>query len=161
MALRPINRIKHVVDKQSALVAGTSETTTLINAVDAPILANTAEVVTGATVNAIYLKVEAYSTSTAALANFYMLINKNPSADIPSPEPNVVGANDAKKYVIHQEMVMMQQVVDGNPRTIFNGVIVIPKHYRRFGPSDLLQIKVLTPGVSAFYCFQCHFKEFR
>ncbi len=160
-SIRPVDRIKHVVDIQSAVVAGTGETQDLILAVDAPVIANNEEVITGSIVNGIYLKLEAYATTAGALANFYMLVNKNPSSDINPPEPNVVGISAKKKYVIHQEMVMMEQSVNGNPRTVFNGVIVIPRGYRRFGPNDRLSIRVLSPGVNANYCFQCHYKEFR
>ncbi len=162
MGMRPVNRIKHVVDIQGAVVAGTSATNILIDTVDAPVLANVTECVTGSTVNGIYLKVEAYATSTAALANFYIMIFKNPGSNLSSiPNPNVVGASDQKRYVFHQEMVMMEKNTTGNPRTVFNGVIVIPKHFRRNAPDDNIAIKVLAPGVSADFCIQCHYKEFR
>ncbi len=159
--LRPINRIKHVVDVQAALVAGTGVTHFLVDTTDTPTIAATTEVETGSTVNAIYLKLEAVATSAAALPNFYMLIAKNPGGNLTLPEPNVVGSNDNKRYVIHQEMIMLQKQAGSNPRTIFNGVIVIPRGYRRFGPDDRLQMRVLAPGITADYCFQCHYKEFR
>ena len=58
-------------------------------------------------------------------------------------------------------MIMFQKQTDSNPRTIFNGVIVIPKGYRRFGPNDELTVSTLAPGVTTDQCFQCHYKEFR
>ncbi len=161
MGMRPVHRIKHVVDIQGGTVAGTAVVNTLINTVDAPVLANTAEVETGSKVNSIYLKVEAYAKSSAALANFYMLIMKNPGGNLVVPAPNAVGGDDNKRYIIHQEMVMFQKQTDSNPRTIFNGVILLPRGYRRFGPNDLLRISVLSPGVTTDFCLQCHFKEFR
>ncbi len=160
-ALRPIHRIKHVVDKQGATVAGTKVTEDLIVTKDAPVLANVAEVETGSKVNGIYLKVETYARSSAALANFYMAIMKNPGENLAAIVPNTVGSSDDKRFVIHQEMVMLQRVADGNPRTVFNGVIAIPRGYRRFGPNDKLHLILLSPGVSTDYCFQCHYKEFR
>ncbi len=164
-ALRPVNRIKHVVDIQAGAVAGTSVVNILIDTVDAPVLANVTEVVTGSKVNGIYLKVEAYATSNGALSNFYMIVYKNPGNNLTMPEPNVVGSNDNKRFVIHQEMVMLQKEpaseLGGNPRVVFNGVIVIPKGYRRFGPDDRLDVRVLSPGVSSEFCIQCHYKEFR
>ncbi len=159
--LRPVNRIKHVVDKQAAMNAGGSNDTNLIEAVDAPVIGNTQEVQTGCTVNAIYLVTEANATSSAALANVYITVAKNPGGNLTLPLPNVVGANDNKKYVIHQEMVMMQQVTNSNPRTLFKGVIVIPRGYRRFGPNDLLTLRYSSPGVNINFCIQCHYKEFR
>ncbi len=159
--LRPINRIKHVVDQQLGLVANTQVEHTLIEANDDPILANTNEVITGSTVNAIYLNVEAYATTAAALANIYLIVGKNPGTNLAGITPNLVGASDNKRFVIHQEMKMLEQSVNGNPRTIFNGVIVLPKGYRRMGPNDIIYVRFLAPGVNTSICFQCHYKEFR
>ncbi len=160
-SLRPVNRIKHVIDSQFGLTAGTGTNVNLIQSNDNPVLANNQEVLTGSTVNGIYLKVEANATSSAALANLYMFVAKNPGNNLTLPEANVVGVSDNKKYVIHQEMIMFQQVTNSNPRTLFNGVIVIPRGYRRNGPEDRLQLRVFTPGVSVNVCVQCHYKEFR
>lgn len=160
-ALRPVHRIKHVVDVQAGLNLNTVSTDNLILAVDAPVLANRTEVETGSKVNGIYLKVEAYATTAGALANLYMYVMKNPGGNLVGPNPNVAGSSDNKKYIIHQEMVMLQQAVNGNPRTLFNGVIVIPRGYKRFGPNDILQIRLLAPGVDINYCIQAHYKEFR
>ncbi len=159
--LRPINRIKHVVDKQSAVGLGVAESSFLVITKDDPILANPEEVQTGCTINGVYLKLEANATTSAALSNFYMIVFKNPGGTVGNPVPNAVGAFDNKRFVIHQEMVMFQQQTNSNPRTVFNGVIVIPKGYRRFGPNDLLTVRVLSPGVNVNYCLQCHYKEFR
>ena len=160
--LRPVNRIKHVLDKQGAQALGTANNTDLIHAVDAPVRANEEEVVTGSKVNAIYLRVEVVNTGvTGVLANAYMLVAKNPGNNLVIPVPNVVGASDNKKYVIHQEMVMLQMIDNSNPRTLFNGVIVLPRGYRRFGPDDTLQLRIFSPGVELSFCVQCHFKEFR
>ncbi len=159
--LRPINRIKHVVDLQQGITAGTTVTNFLIRADDNPALANTGDVQTGSTVNGIYLKVEANATTSGALSNFYMIVFKNPGDNISTPPPNQVGINDNKRYVIHQEMIMFQQQDNSNPRTVFNGVIAIPKGYRRFGPNDKLEIAYLSPGVTTNVCHQCHYKEFR
>ncbi len=159
--LRPVNRIKHVIDIQGGSIGGTTVFNDLITASDTPDLAATKEVQTGATVNGIYLKVEAYATNTAALANFYMIIYKDPGGNLAGITPNTVGSNDNKRFVIHQEMVMMEKNTTGNPRTVFNGVIAIPRGYRRFGPNDTLKIVILTPGVTSDFCIQCHYKEFR
>ncbi len=161
LAIRPVDRIKHVIDQQFALAGGTNSIRTLVQARDAPVLANTEEVKTGSTVNGIYLKVEVYATSTAALANCYMAVWKDPGTNLTAIVPNAVGANDNKRYVIHQEMVMLEKNTTGNPRTLFNGVIVLPRGYRRMGPNDALKASFLCPGVTADMCLQCHYKEFR
>ncbi len=161
MALRPINRIKHVFDVQAGLVAGTTSVDIPIQATDTPTLGATNSVETGSKVHAIYLKVEVNATTSAALPNCYLIVFKNPGGNLTRPVPNVVGASDNKKYVIHQEMVMLQQQDGSNPRTLFNGVISIPRGYQRNGPNDLLSIHLLAPGVTINYCIQCHYKEFR
>ncbi len=47
MGLRPVNRIKHVVDAAGTVAANATFVTNVIKADDSPILANTTEVVTG------------------------------------------------------------------------------------------------------------------
>ncbi len=161
LRLRPVNRIKHVVDIQGAVGAGAQVQETLINAVDNPTLGVPEDVQTGCTVNAVYLHVEINATTSAALSNFYMMVYKNPGGNIPGFDPQTVGTNDNKRFVIHQEMVMLQQVDNSNPRTVFNGVIMIPKLYRRMAPNDELNIRFKAPGTNVNFCFQCHYKEFR
>ncbi len=163
MALRPINRIKHVVDRQGGLTAGAGATEVLIDATDTPTIANIAEVETGSTVNGIYLKVEVnrVGTTSDVITNFYLAVAKNPGNNLTLPEANAVGASDNKRFVIHQEMVMLQGTNAGNPRTVFNGVIAIPKGYRRFGPDDRLQVRLFAGAVAVNYCLQAHYKEFR
>ncbi len=161
LSIRPVNRIKHVVDSQQSIALGVKTVTDLVKTVDTPALANNTEVAIGSKINGIYLKVEAYVTSSGALTNFYMMVAKNPGNNLSFPNPNAVGISNDKKYVIHQEMVMFQKVSNSNPRTVFNGVIAIPRGYRRNGPDDRLQLIVISPGASADFCFQCHYKEFR
>ncbi len=163
MALRPINRIKHVVDFSQTQTAGANLSLTLITASDTPDLASTTEVATGSRVNGIYLKVEVSpnETDAGAIPNVYMAIFKSPGGSIAAMSPNSIGSQDNKRFVIHQEMIMMNNLAGGNPRIMFNGVIALPKGYRRFGPNDLLRITLLSPAVNFAVCIQCHYKEFR
>ncbi len=160
-AIRPVNRIKHVFDNQGGAVIGTTSFVNLTLTVDSPILANTSEVLTGSTINGIYLKVEINATSSAALSNAYMYVIVNPGGTLTLPDPNVVGSFQEKRYVIHQEMVMLQQVDNSNPRTLFNGVIVIPRGLRRMSPNTRITIAIFSPGVTLNFCLQAHYKEFR
>ncbi len=160
-SLRPVNRIKHVVDTQVGFAAGTQIAVSLIDTVDTPVLSDTDGVETGSTVNAIYLHVEAVATTSAALPNLYMYVFKNPGANFTAPPANTIGSSDLKKFSIHQEMIMFQRQDGSNPRTLFNGVIVIPRGYRRNGPDDNMSILFLAPDVAGELCLQCHYKEFR
>ncbi len=159
--LRPVHSIKHVVDKQNALTAGSAGNEFLVSAVDDPVLANTAEVETGSTVNSIYLNVTCNPTTEAALPNVYIIIFKNPGGSLANIVPNAVGASDNKRFVIHQEMRMLGGSITEIPVTIFRGVIKIPKGYRRFGINDLLTVRLLAPGVAIEYCVQAIYKEYR
>ncbi len=164
MATRPVQRIKHVVDDSATLAAAATFANSLIAATDSPALAVTNEVFTGSTVHGIYLKVEVASNEafdSGAIPNVYMMVLKNPGANLTFPNANVVGADDNKKYVIHQEMIMIENAIGGNPRVLFNGVIAIPKGYKRFGPNDTLQVRVFSPAINIALCLQCHYKEFR
>ncbi len=165
MALRPINRIKHVVDFSGALSANTVIDNVIVNATDTPTLADTNGVQTGSKVNGIYLRVEIGSDEAAdvgAVPQVYMSITKNPGGNITVPDPAGVGSNDNKRFVIHQEMMMIENTGrGGNPRTLFNGVVAIPKGYKRFGPNDTLELSIKSPALNIVFCYQVHYKEFR
>jgi len=164
MAMRPVHRIKHVVDNAATLDGALQLNFPVITTVDAPVLANTTEVETGAKVNGIYLKVEVGSNETiaSAISNCYLIVWKSPANALSTvPAANAVGSEDTKRFVIHQEMVMLNGPAAGNPRVLFNGVIVIPKGYRRFGPDDKLFVSILSPVINIILCIQCHYKEFR
>ncbi len=160
--LRPVNRIKHVVDSQGATAAGAAFDLNLIKAVDAPVIGNTADVQTGATVRSFFYSCDVVNTGvTGVLANAYLIFTKIPGGNITVPAANAVGADDNKRFVIHQEMVMLQMQDNSNPRTLFKGVIRIPRGYQRFAPNDLLQSRIFSPGVELNICQQCHYKELR
>ncbi len=164
MALRPVNRIKHVVDDSATITAAAVFAKDLITTVDSTALANTSDVVTGSKVYGIYLKVVVASneaTQGGAIPNVYMLVMKSPAANVATITPNVVGSDDSKKFVIHQEMSMIQNQISGNPTVLFNGVIKIPKGYVRNGPNDRLRLVIFCPAINISYCSQIHFKEFR
>ncbi len=164
-SLHPVNRIKHVVDSSATLAANTTLNTPVITTDDNPAIANTADVLTGSKVNGIYLKVEVASNETedvGAIPNVYMAVFKNPNNALTGlPIANVVGASFLKKWFIHQEMIMIENSKGGNPRILFNGVIVIPKGMRRFAPEDRLVVSVFSPAIDIALCLQCHYKEFR
>ncbi len=163
MALRPINRIKHVVDAEGT-VTTTQSVVDLIKATDTPTLAQTQVVETGSKVNGFYLHVEVLHSSGTGRPNIYMAIFKNPGGNLTAPQADAVGGSDNKRYVIHQEMILMSgDAGNGLPRPLFNGVLGIPKGMRRFGPDDSLQLllKSKNTGIQADFCMQTHYKEFR
>ncbi len=165
MALRPINRIKHVVDSSATVAAAAIGSFTLVDVTDTPTLAATTSVETGSRVNGIYFRVEVASNEAidlGAIPNVYMIISKNPGNNLTMPAPNAVGADDNKRFIFHQEMTMIENKGQGsNARTLFNGVVVIPKAFRRMGPDDRIQVQTLSPALDTAVCIQAHYKEFR
>ncbi len=161
LSLRPVHRIKHMVENQQALAIDTQTSVDIIKAVDAPIIANRPEVETASTVHGIFLNVQVAATSTASIANVYMAVVKNPGGNLAFSKINVLGSDDNKKYVIHQEMIMTEKNTTAIPRTLFKGVIAIPRGYKRFGINDTLQLLMFSPGVTYEVCFEAIYKEFR
>ncbi len=164
MALRPINRIKHVVDANYVLASNTVLAQEIAGATDTPTLAVNNSVETGSKINGIYMKIEVIANESAAggtIPNVYLAVYKNPGGNLTFPNPNAVGVDDNKRFVIHQEMLMFNGVVQGVPRVLFNGVIALPKGMRRFGPNDKLIAAVFAPNVNIMLCYQIHYKEFR
>ncbi len=161
--LHPVNRIKHVTDFSATAPSGTPLNQVIARAVDAPETSNTVGVATGSTVNGIYLKVECSANEMVpnGIANVYFYMAKNPGGNLVFPNANGVGADDNKKYVFHQEMIMLQNEDGGNPRILFNGVIVVPKHLRRMAPNDEIFIQIFSPAFNITTCLQSHYKEFR
>ncbi len=163
-AIHPVNRIKHVFDDSATVTAGVLIGIQLVKEVVAPVLANTNEVLTASKVNGIYLKVEVSATETLAgtpIPNVYMAIYKDDDGTLGNIDPTNVGANAKKKNVIHQEMIMLNNTIGGNPRVLFNGVVVIPKGMRRFGPAGSLKLTIKSTALDFAYCLQSHYKEFR
>ncbi len=162
--LRPVNSVKHVVDIQGGLVLDVQTVSTLIEAVDNPVLANNTDVATASNVRAFFLNVQVAASATAALANVYMFVAKNPGKRIAVtdfPDGNKVGVSNLKKLIFHQEMIMTEKNTTAIARTLFRGVIKIPRHMQRFGQDDEIDIYLYAPGVSFDFCVQCIYKEFR
>ncbi len=167
-SLRPIHRIKHVVDFQTAVPVNVQITQLLVNTVDTQTLGTQNSVENGASINGFFITTEINATEAGVgkTPNFYWMLYKNPGATVATiPNGNAVGVSTFKKFVIHQEMVMFQanSADDGVPRNVFKGVIAVPKHLRRCSPGDQWYIQLFIPstGVACNACTQVHYKSFR
>ncbi len=165
MALRPINRIKHVIDSSATIPAATQTFFSLADTTDTPTLAAKNSVETGCKINGFYIRLEVASNEAidlGAIPNVYMYVWKNPGNNLTAPSASSVGSDDNKRFVIHQEMSMIENKGQGsNARTLFNGVVVVPKGMRRCGPDDKWTVEILSPQLDIAACMQAHFKEFR
>ncbi len=166
LRLRPVNSVKHIVETNGLVTAALQSVTDVINTVDAPIFTNTVNNHVGSNVRAIYLRVEvAGRTAAGGIPNIYMAVMKNPANEISIPNLDVIGGTDKRKFFIHQEMIMLNALSDGSfPRTMFKGVILIPRHYQRNGIDDKLQVILQHRSGEATqstdFCIECIYKEF-
>ncbi len=173
LQLRPVKSLKHIVDVRTAVQFGLVTTAPLIETVSSPALASTAECEDGSTVSSIYLRIEAITTTNFTLQPaFYMIVFKDPGNHLADdPDPSTTGINENKRWIIHQEMVMLSKSDSdagegaGFPRTIFKGVIKIPRSLKRNGFGDKLKCLMGFQGVEttgvAQVCLQCIYKEYR
>ncbi len=140
-------------------------------AVDAPIAASN-QVHVGSAIKFFFLAVEIVGAiAFAGVPRVYMYVVKNPSAELTLPNPDAVGASSVRKYIIHQEMKMVSQQASSAgggdftfPRTMFKGVIRIPKRYQRQGIEDKITVVMgnatgESTGSTRF-CIQAIYKEF-
>jgi len=168
LRLRPVQSVKHIVDTASSTILAVLTAVPVVIAVDNPVLAQVTNVASGSTVSSIFLRVEIISTTSyTQVPRVYMTVFKNPGNNLGSPNANASGSDDAKRYIIHQEMAMVSGVPATSefPRTLFQGVIKIPPRLKRFGYNDRLVV-LLQNGVGettgiANVCVQCIYKEFR
>jgi len=161
--LRPVNSRKHIVDIQGGLIADTQTLNSIIDTVDNPVLANPKDVRTGAKISSIFLNIQVYATGSGALSNVYMMIYKNAGNNIAAaniPDANAVGVSDFKKMVFHQEMTMTEKNTTAIPRTLFKGVLKIPRHMQRMGYDDIIIVALFSPGVTFDFCIQAIYKDY-
>ena len=171
LALRPINQLKHVVDTSGVTSLALPSTTELAVQVDLPSTTAVNQVHVGSAVKAIFLNVQINgSIIYSGIPRVYFLVYKNPGNQVPVPDPSNIGISPRRKFVIHQEMMMVDPVgpaassPSSFPRTMFKGVILIPKRYQRFGDGDKLTFVIQnalgeTNGQTD-WCVQCIYKEF-
>ncbi len=162
--LRPINTMKHVVDAQRGVGLGVRDIVLLIDGTPNPVLANVEDCEPGSHVKSFFLNVQVAASSTAALANIYFIAYKNPGNNVTVagiPDANAVGSSDFKRNVFHQEMIMTEKNTTAIARTMFRGVIRIPRHMQRIGQDDTINLQFFSPGVNFDVCTQCIYKEIR
>lgn len=167
-SLRPVQSVKHIVDTNGGITGGTPSVTDVIVTRDTPAAATTNECAVGSTVHAIFLNVQVVPIIAAGgVNNIYMIVYKNPGSSIPAPNVDSVGTSDDRRRVLHQEMLMLGNGnIDTNiSRTLFKGVVRLPRSIKRNGILDKLQVVVghraAEQTQSSDFCLECIYKEFR
>ncbi len=162
--MRPVKSLKHVIDVQGGTVADTKNNIDLVQGVADLTVQGTTQVSSGSKVFGLFLNIQAYVVSGAALNNMYFIIYKNPGANVSAadiPKANVVGASDFRRQVFHQEMLMLGDIDNIIPVTLFKGVIKVPRTFQTIRENDKITIQLFTPaGITTFFCIQCIYKSF-
>ncbi len=166
--LHPVKSLKHVVDSNGLVATDVASRTDVITSLRNPDHTQTNQVEIGSTVGSIYLRVEVKQGAVTAsgVDNIYMAVFKNPGAILVPPNLDQVGTSDKRKYIIHQEMLMLTPATaeGGFPRTMFNGVIRVPRGYKRNGVEDKLEVVLQQSqgetNQTTQFCIQCIYKEF-
>ncbi len=142
-SLRPINSLKNVVQDVAIIAGAGTGNFNLIEAVDAPVLANTQEVGTGCRINQIYLEVWIYGNAVAGVNSpiTWMLWKNNASA-ISAPTPTSLGVSDSKKYSFAVGKGLVGSSANGQPGYLIRGWFSIPKSMRRMGHDDRIQLVI-------------------
>ncbi len=166
MALRPVNTLKHVIDSQNTVPAGTQQIVNLAQAVENAVSTTADACDVGSIVNTVFLNVQVVTATNAvgAINNAYMYCMLLPGNSLSNiPLVNQVGISQNRKHVFHQDMTMLSDENDSIPITLFKGVLKIPRKGRRLGVDDRIVVVVGTPvgGPEIDTCIQCIYKEVR
>ncbi len=171
MAKRPINSIKNVVDTASVLAATTNTALqTIVNTVDNPTLSVVNEVLRGATINGWFMS-SFFIAEGGEVANEVPLVDwyviKDPGGNMQAtgftanglPTPGATGTHENKRFILHTEKGLTgggDVSLAGIPM-VFKGVIIIPKHLRRFRSGDKLTF-VARANFATKFCIQSIYK---
>ncbi len=166
--LRPINTLKHVIDAQQTIPAGTKNAFDLVIGTENAVSTVANQVDIGSKVQSIFLNIQTVTATNAvgAINNAYMYMVLNPAGLISNasyPDVNKVGISEFRKQIFHQEMSMMSDATDSIPSTLFKGVLKIPRKGGRIGVKDKITVFVGAPtgGPELDACVQCIYKEVR
>ncbi len=140
--LRPINSRKNINQRIAIIAAAGTDTMRITNAVEVmPALAQTGQVVAGATVNTIYLEIWMYGNAVAGVNSpvTWMLV-KNPGNNLTMPDPALAGADDNKRWIFAMGKGLLGNSGNGQPGYLIRGWFSIPKRMRRHGFDDEIQL---------------------
>lgn len=161
----PINSIKHFVHHSPAtVVAGAVTSIVLVNAVVAPAVATTADVIQGAIVKAVYIEVWIGGNTANATSSFNVTVEKrvaNAPAMTFTQSVNLQSYPN-KKNILYTTQGIIGPVSSGGGTTpIIRDWIKIPKGKQRFGLNDEFVINLSNITNDMIACGIFIFKEYR
>ncbi len=162
--LHPVNSVKKVIDISGALASGTVSINPIANvASTAWVDAGDANVPQGSRISSVYLSIFMYidapTASSVPLLEWFLC--KNPGSNLTFPAPGAVGADDNKRWVLHEEKGLSGDIANGGTPMVFKGVIKIPGPKGKMSKDDQLQVRLLSPNHAGFFCLKAIYKFYQ
>ncbi len=162
-SIRPVNRVKHVIDSSGTVSGTTVSANTLAMTVDvrgtpfSPV-----EVVVGSKINGFFLSVFMIGSTGAPQANSqnWFLIKVHTGQNAAVPVPGNTGVSEIRNQIIHEEKGVTGSG-DGTPM-VFKGVVAIPRGMRRMRSGDLWSLNLVNTdaGDNSTFCVKAIYNEF-
>ncbi len=162
--IRPVNRIKHVVDSSGGLTSTSSvnalaDTVTVLTDPFNPV-----EVELGSTINGMFISIYVIGSTGAPLEgpiDWYIGKGRASQTALNQfPDPGVTGTFDIRNQIFHEEKGLSGSG-DGTPM-VFKGVIAIPKGMRRMRSGDSIFIKIKCTGADVCnFCIKAIYNSYK
>ncbi len=157
----PITTVKHVVDSEGSLVAGTVSINAIAfarNVRQDPY--QPVDVLTGSKITSVYISLFIIGDTGAPIVgslNWY-IDKRHQGQSTDFPDPGNTGVSMLRNQIFHEEKGLAGSG-DGTPMA-FKGVIRIPRGMQRMREGDALDIRILTNAVGgAQFCLKVIYKE--
>ncbi len=163
-AKRPINSIKHVIDVEGVLVAGSDSTSDILVAVDQPTTPfKPGDVMFGSHVSSVFLSIfviGATGTGIDGSINWYIAKQRDGQLAGAFPTPGNTGVSSVRNQIFHEEKGLSGSA-DGTPM-VFKGVVLIPKTFQRIRQGDQMFIRIRINGTAdATFCIKAIYKSYQ
>ncbi len=163
-SIRPVNRLKHIVDAEGGINGVTNNTVIFARArnVRADPFDPT-EVLVGSTINGIFITVFAIGSTGAPVqesVNWFLFKQRTGQAGS-IPLAGETGVSTVRNQIFHEEKGLVGSG-DGTAMA-FKGVIAIPKGMRRMREGDELKLLIRTNSATAGeanFCAKVIYNEF-
>ncbi len=163
-SLHPVNSVKKVIDSSGKTVIATNSDTVIANvSALAWVDGADANVPLGCKINAIFLSIFVWidESTQAATPLIDWFIAKNPGSNLTLPNPGATGGNDNRRWVLHEEKGLSNDIGGGGTPMVFKGVIKIPPRIKRMGADDQIVVRIRTTSHVAYFCVKAIYKFFQ
>ncbi len=164
-SMRPIRRIKHVVDSSGVLTVTVSSTILASTVVTRTTPFSPVENEVGETINGMYISFYAIGSTGAPIDGpiDWFIAKARAGQTIGAggefPDPGDTGQSALRNQIFHEEKGLSGSG-DGTPM-VFKGVIAIPQGMRRMRESDRIFIQAKATGADTLnFCIKSIYKSY-